>query len=116
MGRLVILAGPSCIGKGPLHAALKRLYPQLAAGLRQVVLYNDRSPRPGEQDLPLAPHALAGSAQCLGLALVEDARDDVLFDRTLSHLESAIACQMHLFRLYSREDARKVIAVIGVQA
>jgi len=50
MGRLVILSGPSCVGKGPLHAALKRLYPDLARPLRQVVLYNDRAPRPGEQD------------------------------------------------------------------
>ncbi len=31
-------------------------------------------------------------------ALVEDARDDPSFDRTLSHLESAMACQMTLFR------------------
>ena len=32
-------------------------------------------------------------------ALIEDARDDHGFDRTLSHLESAMACQMDLFRL-----------------
>ncbi len=31
-------------------------------------------------------------------ALVEDARDQPVFDRTLSHLESAISCQMDLFR------------------
>lgn len=50
MGRLVILSGPSCVGKGPLHAALKRLYPDLADRLTSVVLYNNRSPRPGEID------------------------------------------------------------------
>jgi guanylate kinase len=50
MGRLVILSGPSCVGKGPLHAALKRFYPDLADGLRQLVLYNSRPPRPGEED------------------------------------------------------------------
>ena len=50
MGRLIIISGPSCIGKGPLHAALKKFYPDLAAGLSPVVLYNDRSPRPSEVD------------------------------------------------------------------
>jgi guanylate kinase len=50
MGRLVILSGPSCVGKGPLHAALRRLYPELAGAMRTVVLYNSRSPRPGERD------------------------------------------------------------------
>ncbi len=50
MGRLVILSGPSCVGKSPLLRALRRLYPDLTAGLRPVVLYNDRAPRPGEQD------------------------------------------------------------------
>jgi len=50
MGRLVILSGPSCIGKGPLHAALKKFHPELAARLHQIVLYNDRTPRPAEVD------------------------------------------------------------------
>jgi len=27
MGRFVMLSGPSCVGKGPLHSALKRFYP-----------------------------------------------------------------------------------------
>lgn len=48
-GRLVILSGPSCVGKSPLVRALKRFYPELAAELRPLVLYNSRSPRPGEQ-------------------------------------------------------------------
>ncbi len=50
MSRLVILSGPSCAGKSPLLAALKRLHPDLAEGLRPVVLYNSRDPRPGERD------------------------------------------------------------------
>lgn len=48
-GRLVILSGPSCVGKTPLTKALKRFYPELAAKLRPLVLYNSRAPRPGEQ-------------------------------------------------------------------
>jgi len=50
MGKLIVLSGPSCAGKGPLVKALKRLYHDHAAALRPVVIYNDRAPRPGEQD------------------------------------------------------------------
>lgn len=50
MGRFVVLSGPSCIGKGPLHQALRKFYPELAGRWRQVVLFNDRAPRPGEED------------------------------------------------------------------
>jgi len=49
-GRLVILAGPSCVGKSPLDKALGRLYPELRRRLRKLVLYNSRAPRPGELD------------------------------------------------------------------
>ena len=49
-GRLIILSGPSCVGKSPLVKALGRLYPDLSAKLQPVVLYNSRSPRPGERD------------------------------------------------------------------
>jgi guanylate kinase len=48
--RLVILSGPSCAGKTPLEAALAKFHPQLRAALRKIVLYNSRSPRPGERD------------------------------------------------------------------
>ena len=48
-GRLVILTGPSCVGKSPLARALRRFHPDLAARLRPLVLYNSRAPRPGEQ-------------------------------------------------------------------
>ena len=50
MGRFVILSGPSCAGKGPLVSAMERLYPHTARDLAQLVLYNDRPPRPGERD------------------------------------------------------------------
>ncbi len=50
MPRLVILGGPSCVGKGPLYKALKRFHPDLAGRLKQLVLYNDRAPRPGEEE------------------------------------------------------------------
>jgi guanylate kinase len=50
MGRFVMLSGPSCVGKGPLHDALKRFYPQLEQKLEKLVLFNSRAPRPGEQD------------------------------------------------------------------
>ena len=48
--RLVTLSGPSCAGKSPLDKALARFYPQLREALRKLVLYNSRSPRPGEVD------------------------------------------------------------------
>jgi guanylate kinase len=50
MGRLIILSGPSCVGKGPLHTAFGNFYPEQAAKLHKLVLYNCRSPRPGEMD------------------------------------------------------------------
>ena len=50
MGRLVILSGPSCVGKGPLHRAIKVFYSQLSGKLTKLVLYDSRPPRPGEID------------------------------------------------------------------
>jgi guanylate kinase len=50
MGRLVVLSGPSCVGKGPLFAALRKLYPAVANRLKKFVLYDSRPPRPGEMD------------------------------------------------------------------
>jgi guanylate kinase len=47
-GRLIILSGPSCIGKSPLEKALARFFPELRSQLRKLVLYNTRAPRPGE--------------------------------------------------------------------
>lgn len=48
--RLVILAGPSCVGKSPLDRALSRFHPQLKQNVASLVLYNSREPRPGELD------------------------------------------------------------------
>jgi guanylate kinase len=50
MGRFIILSGPSCVGKGPLHNAFSKFYPEQSAVLRKLVLYNCRAPRPGEID------------------------------------------------------------------
>ena len=50
MGKLVILSGPSCVGKGSLHTALRKLHLELAAGMNKLVLYNSRRPRPMERD------------------------------------------------------------------
>jgi guanylate kinase len=49
-GRLIVLSGPSCVGKSPLSSALGRFYPEIKKTLQPLVLYNDRSPRPGEKD------------------------------------------------------------------
>jgi len=49
-GRLVILTGPSCVGKSPLARALRKFHPELAVRLQPLVLYNSRDPRPGERD------------------------------------------------------------------
>src|SRR5271167_2278495 len=49
-GRLVILSGPSCVGKTPLKKALARLHPPVWNRLKKLVLANSRAPRPGEVD------------------------------------------------------------------
>jgi guanylate kinase len=48
--RLVIISGPSGVGKSPLHEALCRLNPEWSPALRKLVLYNSRDPRPKEED------------------------------------------------------------------
>ncbi len=50
-----------------------------------------------------------------GCALVEDARDDLIFDRSLSHLESAIACQMDLFATVSQSHTPIIGSYVGPQ-
>ena len=50
MNKLIILTGPSCVGKSPLDRALKRFYPGLRKKMQKLVLFNDRSPRPGEME------------------------------------------------------------------
>ena len=49
-GRLVILSGPSCVGKGPLKKALAKFYPHMSSRMKRLVLYNSRAPHPGELD------------------------------------------------------------------
>lgn len=50
MSRFIVLGGPSCVGKGPLYKVLKKFYPELGNRLKQLVLYNDRAARPGEEE------------------------------------------------------------------
>jgi chloramphenicol 3-O-phosphotransferase len=50
VGRLVILSGPSCMGKSPLRTALATFYPGLWSRLQKIVLFNSRAPRPGERE------------------------------------------------------------------
>ena len=50
MSRLIIITGPSCIGKSPLDQALKRFYPDIRNPLQPLVLWNTRDARPGEVD------------------------------------------------------------------
>lgn len=49
-GRLVVLSGPSCVGKSPLKKALGKFHRELSRTLHPLVLYNCRAPRPGEVD------------------------------------------------------------------
>lgn len=49
-GRLVVLSGPSCVGKSPLAKALRKFYPEWSNRLQRLVLFNSRNPRPGERD------------------------------------------------------------------
>ena len=49
-GRLIILSGPSCVGKSPLDKALAKFHPDIKNNLQPLVLYNDRQPRPGERN------------------------------------------------------------------
>lgn len=49
-GRLIFLAGPSCMGKGTLLKTLKKFHRDLWRRLQRVALYNSRPPRPGEPD------------------------------------------------------------------
>jgi guanylate kinase len=41
--RLIILSGPSCVGKSPLIKALKRVYPEI--DFKMPILYTSRAPR-----------------------------------------------------------------------
>jgi guanylate kinase len=47
---LVILSGPSCVGKSPLRRAFFKHHPELAEQYVLVTSYTSRAPRPGEQE------------------------------------------------------------------
>ncbi len=48
MKRLIILSGPSCVGKSPLLKALKRVHPEIS--FQMPVMYTSRPPRSIEQE------------------------------------------------------------------
>lgn len=50
MGKMILLTGPSCIGKGPLIEAMHKFYPDIISKMTKLVLYNSRLPRPGEKE------------------------------------------------------------------
>jgi guanylate kinase len=99
-GRLIILSGPSCVGKSPLAKALGKFYPELRNRLQPLVLYNSRDPRPGEVDgvdyhfrsrdeietLKTKDHFVVinvrGDLQALDLQELSEslAKDDILFE------------------------------------
>ena len=49
-GRLVILSGPSCVGKTSLYRSLGKFHPELRDQFHKLVLFNSREPRSGEVD------------------------------------------------------------------
>jgi guanylate kinase len=50
MGKLILLTGPSCVGKGPLIEAVYKFYPEIISKMPKLVLFNSRQPRPGEKE------------------------------------------------------------------
>ena len=46
--RLIILSGPSCVGKSPLIEALRRVHPHIS--FQMPVMYTSRPPRSIEQE------------------------------------------------------------------
>lgn len=80
MGKLFILSGPSCVGKGPLLAAWRKFYPERAGRVSKLVLYNSRRPRPGEtdgEDYHFRPRELVEALREKADFLVIDVRGDL---------------------------------------
>ncbi|NLY23254.1 MAG: hypothetical protein GX048_08095 [Bacteroidales bacterium] len=50
MNKLLIISGPSGVGKSPLLKAFNKLYPNIAKNYKKLILYNSRSARPNEID------------------------------------------------------------------
>jgi len=80
LNKMVVLSGPSCVGKGPLFTALRRFYPDLAGKFKQLVLFNDRGPRPGEEegiDYFFRPRGEIEALQNLDGYVMADVRGDL---------------------------------------
>jgi guanylate kinase len=80
-GRLIILCGPSGVGKTPLKKTFIRSYPELYQGMVPLVLINSRQPRPGEIEgvdyffrSPDKIHDLASSEQHLLIKVHNDSQ------------------------------------------
>lgn len=50
MPKLILISGPSGIGKSPLSKSLGQIDPELGEQVKRLVLYTDRDMRPGEED------------------------------------------------------------------
>ncbi|HOB27781.1 MAG TPA: hypothetical protein PKJ07_06535, partial [Bacteroidales bacterium] len=50
MNKLLIISGPSGVGKSPLLKAFNKLYPNIAKNYKKLILYNSRPARPNEID------------------------------------------------------------------
>lgn len=50
MSKLLIISGPSGVGKSPLLKAFNKLYPNISKNYKKLILYNSRSARPNEVD------------------------------------------------------------------
>lgn len=125
-------SGPPCLA----HQALHQFLLDMVALVYEVEPEQLRSPTRGRKKTAFArqvamylAHTGGGlSLSCVGrlfkrdrttvshaCALVEDARDDMIFDRTLGHLESTIACQINLFRLSSQNRDHRLSTPKGHQ-
>ncbi len=79
-GSLVILSGPSCVGKSPLFKALGRFHPELSDRLHKLVLMNSRALRPGEidgKDYHFRTRIQIGALQTDSRHVVLDVRGDL---------------------------------------
>src|SRR5438034_7840504 len=79
-GRLIILSGPSCVGKSPLRLALAKFHPELWGRLQKLVLFNSRAPRPGERegvDYHFRSRAQVEALRSKGQHAVLDVRGDL---------------------------------------